>query len=397
VKANIQKLMLGNGLAQVIQFSSILLLSRIYDPSDFGTLAQVQSVAMLISIFTTLQLHLVVPLQKSIEEALHSVYNIQTICLSVSMCTIFIGYYIGDLYLFASFLSLFLGLTNTYSGLVIYSGLFNKLAFFYVVRAVLLICLQIIFSYTSLEDGLVISTLLAEALSALYLRFKQFGFRAALNYNIKKSYSFAKNWYAFSIYGTVQEFVSVMAFYLPLFFFSYKFGDYIGGQYAMANRLVWAPIVLISSSISQVLYHLYGKDNPNSIFAITAASPFKIVFMIFISSIVLLIYGDEIITLALGNNWELSAQLIPIILIWGGIFLLSIPFRVFIRISNLQKYQLVIDAGMIFSFAIVFNFSDFSPSAVLWALTAIALAQNLLIVLISMWKLQLSRLERSML
>ncbi|MFP5467295.1 MAG: translocase, partial [Gammaproteobacteria bacterium] len=66
---HIKKLLLGNGLAQAIQLLSLLVLSRLYTPSDFGLLAQVQAIATFSTIVATLQVHLAIPLSKSDTEA----------------------------------------------------------------------------------------------------------------------------------------------------------------------------------------------------------------------------------------------------------------------------------------------------------------------------------------
>ena len=395
MKDHIKKLMLGNGLAQAIQFSSIILLSRLYQPNDFGVLAQVQSVAMLISIFCTLQLHLVIPLQKSYEDACNIISGVQYLCVLFSALFIAFGFFIGDIYLFSAILAMFLGFINTYNGFYIYSGEFKSLANFYIIRSILIVVTQVIFSLFSINYGLIFATLFAEFLSASYLLYKQFQINSPMTFSFNNVLLIVREWKSFSLYGTVQEIISVAAFYVPLFLFVNKFGEHIGGQYAMASRLIWAPIILISSSISQVLYHSYGKINPSSVRSLLASVPYNIFILILIFSITIWAIGSKVISLVLGNNWNITAEFIPILLIWGGVFILSIPFRVFIRTNLLQKYQLFVDFCMICSFLSVFYFSDFSPSAVVWALAMIALVQNLLLVLISAWQIRMTGVERS--
>ena len=80
---HVRRLMAGNGLAQALQFLSILLLSRLYAPDDFGLLAQVQSIATFAAIVATLQMHLVVPLSGDGEQARRAAATAQTVCLRV--------------------------------------------------------------------------------------------------------------------------------------------------------------------------------------------------------------------------------------------------------------------------------------------------------------------------
>ncbi len=238
MKASVQKLLLGNGLAQAIQFLSILFLSRIYDPEEFGLLGQVQSIAMIFSIAVTLQLHLTIPLQKTNETAIRAVNSVQTLSIVSSVIFITAGYCYGQAYFFGAFLAFFLGLVNTYNSYSIFSGNFGLLSKFYIARSILVVATQLLFALLSIPYGLIWAALLAEALSAGYLRLTQMGSIWRSTFDWKGGILLAKEWRAFSLYGTFQEAVSVMAFYAPLFLFSQKYGEYIGGQYAMANRLV---------------------------------------------------------------------------------------------------------------------------------------------------------------
>ena len=161
MRRQIQKLILGNGFAQALQFLSILVLSRVYLPSDFGLLAQVQSIAMVVAILATLQLHLTIPLSKSAEEARVSVENVQALCLIIFFIILLPALYAGAVATYAIMLALFLGLANTYNSYLVFNGSFGRLSGFYVVRAILIISLQIGFAFSPVENGLVLGTIIA--------------------------------------------------------------------------------------------------------------------------------------------------------------------------------------------------------------------------------------------
>lgn len=380
MREQIKKLMLGNGLAQLLQFGSILILSRIYQPSDFGLLAQVQSIAMIASIVLTLQLHLTIPLSKTQDEALEKVYQIQLVSLSIFVLALLPAIWSGEAALYALLLSLFLGLTNTYTGYLVYNGNFGKMSFFYVARSLLIIAMQIAFAQLGLENGLVIASLAGEALSAFYLGSRSIYARNKTRPQFDNLLSLILDNKPFSLYGTIHEMVSVAAFYAPLLLFTTKYGEDVGGQYAMANRLVWAPVVLVSSSFAQVFYHKLGKEKLTTTAEIRSLVPSKKMSALTIMATISTFQMTDLFRLILGQEWGLASELLPLQLLWGLFFLASTPFRVAARVLHLQRYQLIIDLSMIALTCLLFYVSSFEPKSLMFSLLAIVFLQHSSIV-----------------
>jgi O-antigen/teichoic acid export membrane protein len=385
MKRHIHTLLLGSGTAQALQFLSILLLSRIYLPSDFGLLARVQSIAMLLAIIATLQLHLTIPLSKSAAEAKVRADNVQAICL-LGFTILFIpALLFGKVTAFALVLALFLGLTNTYNSYLVFDGRFSKISGFYVLRAIVIITLQVVLALLGVNYGLIFGALIAEALSALYLRLTQLGaFQRFNKTQIRTSIEMAASMKSFSLYGTLQELISVSAFYAPLLLFSRNFDESTSGQYAMASRLIWAPVVMLSGSIGQVLYHRLGKpDLTVNMDVVRDIAPRKEIIIAIFFFCALSFYLQDTFLYFLGPRWSLASQLLPLQLLWGAFFLLSTPFRVICRVLHLQKYQLTVDAGMLASFCLLFALSSFTPLHTMWCVVLIALGQNVTLGIIA--------------
>lgn len=378
MRKQIKSLMLGNGLAQALQFGSILILSRIYEPSDFGFLAQVQSIAMIGAIWVTLQLHLTIPLQKTIEEAKQAIKIIEKIAFSLLLITIIPALIIGEEFAYAVILSLFLGLANTYNSYLVYGGQFGKLSGFYVVRAILIITLQILLSILKIDNGLVVATLAGELFAAVYLRFKRVGSISNGVASWNQILNYIKNNKAFSIYGSIQETVSVVAFFTPLFMFSYKYGDDVGGQYAMANRLVWAPVVLLSSSFAQVYYHKIGRlDEIRRINIIGKEA--KLLILVGLVVALSTFFMVDLFHKLLGSDWRAASELLPIQLLWGLFFLASTPFRVVGRAIQMQRQQIMLDSVFIAIIIGVVMTVDIKPQMLMFSVAAAALVQHSLI------------------
>lgn len=374
---NIKKLLLGNGLAQAIQFGSILVLSRIYYPADFAVLTQAQSIATLLAVVATLQMHLTIPLSQNRIEVLRIVRVIESLAIILFILWMPIAALLGKVYVYALVLTLAIAFSNTCNSYLVFSGEFNQLSGFYIKRALLIVGVQFGCALLSINDGLLWGAVIGEVATAIYLRYKNFGM-GGICMRFPNIFETIVEFKAFSLYGTLQELTSVAAFYAPLILFSSVYGADIGGQYAMVNRLVWAPTILLTSSIAQVLYHQFGKRPPNrddsgSIRYLLLDKRF-IVVGVFACAVSFQL--KDLYLFVLGSQWMLASEMLPWGVVWGLIFILSIPFRVAGRVLHLQRYQLLVDSVTFALICLVFYFSKFEPISIMRALVAVALVQN---------------------
>lgn len=377
---NIKKLLLGNGLAQAIQFGSILILSRIYYPADFAILTQVQSIATLLAVVATLQMHLSIPISQNRVEVLRVVRVIESFTIGLFVLSLPIAAILGKVYVYALILTLAIAISNTCNSYLVFSGDFNRLSGFYVKRALLIVGVQFGCALLSINDGLLWGGILGEVVTAVYLRYKNFGM-GGICLRCSSIFETIVRLKSFSLYGTLQELTSVAAFYAPLILFSSVYGSEVGGQYAMVNRLVWAPTILLTSSVAQVLYHQFGKRPPNS----DDSGSTKYLFLdkrLLVAGILACTASfqlKDIYLYVLGNQWGLASEMLPWGVVWGLVFLISIPFRVAGRVLHLQRYQLLVDSITFTLIVLVFYFSGFEPIAIMRALVAVALLQNSLL------------------
>ena len=380
--SSVSKLLWGNGLANAIQFSSIILLSRLYAPEEFGMLAQMQSIALIGATVFTMQLHLSIPLSNGEREASDVAKMVETLCISYFGLAVAAGIFLPPIFAFSAALSLFVSLANTYSAFFLFKGDFSGISRFYVARACLIVAAQICFAAISIEDGLLWATLLGEGAATFYLRFQQKMLplkRQTIWSGLKQLIVKSR---AFSLYGTVLEIIAVAAFYAPLFLFDKYYGDAVSGQYAMANRLVWAPVALFSSSVAQVFYHKYAQKRPTGIGSYADGIPYMKIVIISVITCLLAWASQDLFVVMLGEQWMLASNILPMQVAWGAVFFLSTPFRVAIRVFGLQKWQLCTEAVFLASIAMVFCFNVQPPLHSMLMILIIAGLQNIILVAI---------------
>ena len=379
-------LLAGNGIGQIIQFLCIPALTRIYEPNNFGILAQIQSIATAISIIITLQLHHIIPLAKSRETSRNTTIAIAIMVAIIASILLPLVALMQQLGLQSLYLAIILGYTNILISCAIYHGAFRILSSFYTVRSVILLICILVLSFMPLGAGLVSGTLLGETLAAAYLcalLFRSSQWPSISNLMLGKTIRSIKKLIidnqSFSLYGTVQEFVSVALFYSPVLILSFKYGNVISGQYAMAARLVWAPVVLLSTSYYQVCYHDFSRNRPVLSFKdFVSKSNLIIAGLILVVSTILKIYPN-IVVLIIGREWTVASLMLPILGLWGAVFYLSTPYRVLVRLLKKQRLQLIIDTSFLATLLLLSLFPNISVFQFLQLIAILAVAQNALI------------------
>lgn len=377
--AQIRRLMLGNGVAQVIQFAAIPLLSRLYEPVHFAPLYHAQALATILAIFATLQLHLALPQARDQSEARRWARAVIALCFLICATVApLIHIAIGNFW--AALLTFCLGATNTVISLRVFQQRFASIAKFQVVRAIIIVTtqagLQLIFHI----DNLLVATVVAEIVVASLFVF-QSGIGWPTKRDIRAGVTLARDRSNFTVFGTLHEAVSSAVFYAPLFLFSVYFGDAVSAQFAMANRLVWAPVVLLSASAAQVTYQRFCQLPPRTVWETLLRyleeSRRHSVWALLVG-IVAIVIAPVAVHVALGSAWNIAASMVSPLVMWGLVFIASIPFRSACRALSLQKWQLAIEILLGFGFLTVFVFlKTDSPEKTLWLIAALAAIQNI--------------------
>lgn len=384
---------IGNIIAQTIQFGALLILSRIYLPDDFGALAQIQSLATILAILATLQLHLILPLSRSDISVQKAIYAIEFIGLCVLVVGAVLVSIMGPIIQVALLMSFFLGMTNTYTSFLIYRANFKLLASVIVARAAVAVSLQIFLALLDVGNGLIWGAVITEIAFAIGLRLKLLGISPLSNYSPRGAIELARENKDFSVFGTQQEIISVIAFLAPLFLFAIKYDDATAGQYSMASRLIWAPTVLISRSIAQTLYHYYGQmDQIRLGTQREIRLYFGLITCIVIGLSVLFLFPDIVIWVV-GAQWGLAGEMTMALAIWASVFLLSTPFRVLVRVLRMQKHQLVLDGILLCLFLGLYAFYNGSAISQTWALVVCGAIQSCVLIGMVLQRIRQSRVS----
>ncbi|WP_435248250.1 lipopolysaccharide biosynthesis protein [Vibrio sp. nBUS_14] len=374
---NILKLLSGNGLAQAIQLFALYFFSKLYSAEDFSSLSVAQSFGAIGAVIMTLQLHLLIPLSKDNDQARCRYVNVLQLSVILFVFLLPIFLFLNEQLSFGWVIAFSISQINIATLYFSFKEDFSFISKFYILRALIIVIFQGGLYLTNVSDGLLIGAILGELLLVILLIYKIGEFKLfPISKNIVNEISYHRS---FSLYGSVQEILSIAAFYLPLYFLVYKYGELVSGNYAVSSRLIWGPAVLVSSSVANVLYAKFGQWCNREI--ATFLSDRKIIMLaipIIVTSI-LIFKLDSLYLLLLGDEWTLGVKMFPWVILWAMFFIMSTPYRILFRRLGKQKIQFKIELASLVLFYPVLILLNINALSALICMCLFGIFQQLLL------------------
>ena len=319
---NFLTMLSGNTMSQVIPFVVAPILSRIFSPEEFAVLANFMAIVSVIGIISTGRLELAVPIpveQKKAQDIVFTGFVITLLLGILSLLIPLFAYQIGEMYndsQLPKYLWLvplavisfgLLGLTSNWN---LRHERFHLLSLGKIIQSVVNNGLAALLGYIGWGiDGLIISWLLSQYVNILILLI---GVNRKVNYKdygILTLKTTLKEYKDFPLINSLHAFSDIfITQFLLYWIISTYFGFLELGLFAMMNKYVKAPIVLISSSVSQLFYVEAGKaiNKGDSLVPIIKKTIRTSVLFAIPFTIILLLAGPIIFKLYLGEKWEIA-------------------------------------------------------------------------------------------
>ncbi len=389
---NIMTLFSGSTLAQLIPFLIYPLLSRLYTPEEFGTLALFSSLMVILSIFSTLKYDLAIMLPEEKGKAI----NIAGFCL----------FFIGVFWVLISVIVLIFGNQITQilgdEGLYPWIYLLPFSVVFFSSFQVLTAVMNRQKSYTAMATSRVLQSITASGtkLSGGFLKFGSVGLiiGSVFGHLVSSAYLFIrfiksnKNWLKIISKRTIKEqlikynrfpkfsmlhflFNSLSAA-LPIFIFTRFFTGHDTGLYSMSYNLIFIPVSLFSGAVGQVLYqNISEKFNlKQRLTPLVKDTTITIALVFLIPFAVLFVFSPAILGFVLGEEWSTSGEYQRIILPWLFMVLLSAPLSFIPNIFGRQKKTMLIEfVSFVFRFIALYvgaYFNDILLGLVLFSIVS---------------------------
>jgi O-antigen/teichoic acid export membrane protein len=348
-------LMTGTAIAQAITVLISPVLTRLYNPVDYGVFALYVALSSVISIFTTGRYENVIVTAKDDDSAV----NILVLCISITaiMSTaVFIIFFLFNHFFthligndkisvwlyFVPVTMLFTGAYNTFT----YWGNRKKKFKILAQNCVLLVSVTVVlnlgigFSAWNTK-GLILSYIIGQAIATFSLgyliRNDIMGHVRAISLKRMKNEAVVHR--AFPLFALPADLINTFSNQLPLFLFSHWFGAVIVGLFSLTQRVLGTPITIIAKAITDVFKQRASSDynqngNCRPIYVKTIKTLF---FAAIFPSLFLLLGAPSIFSVIFGEKWKMSGEFTQILVAMYFLKFISSPLSYTFFIAKKQK------------------------------------------------------------
>lgn len=352
---NTLKLSTSNAILYLLPLIITPILSRLYSPDYFGGWGIFASTFSIISVI----------LLGSYDNAIikapeQDIKPLCQLCLTlgiISSLLTFAVFYIGSSAHWAFFstfpsyrlltIILFIQIF-----ILIYTNLLNKSQHYNILSISNLIngCSQGAFRIswkfiTNVGNGLIIGTVLANAVNLIYLIIKSKPLNV-FKAPFKEVLRIAKKYRNFPMYDAPALLLQFAALNLPIIILSFYFSRSDIGCYSLIVQLLVLPVSFIGSAMGKVYYQQISTEGSvdEQIIQKSTFQVLKIlVYLSVIPSLFICLGGNKVITWFLGSKWHLAGDMSICMAIWSIPTILTESLKSLFRVRDKQKYLLYIE------------------------------------------------------
>ncbi len=360
---HIVTLLTGTLMAQAIMLLFIPILTRIYNPSEFGIYSLFFAIASMVGMVSSLSYEQAIMLPKSDRDAQVLVFlsTIITIVVTIILAIViyifkefFIEYFKNRTYMLwlLPFATFSIGLLQVFDAYSTRKEFYRKIATTKMGASIATVTIQSGSRYIFKLNGLVVGKMLSDIFALFLLisfhikkqtlRLKYLSKRR-LKANIKRHENFPKYQMASNLTNSISQ-------NIPLFMFSALFSPAISGFYALTYRVMQVPMILISSSTRSVYYQKASKmyANREDIYPLYKKTTLGLIKIFIAPLIIIIFFGKEIFSFIFGNEWIESGLIAQISVIWFMFSFISPPTTVMFNILSLQRVRLIVQITTLF-------------------------------------------------
>jgi len=157
-------------------------------------------------------------------------------------------------------------------------------------------------------------------------------------FSMDKLWAAAKRHYRYPLYTTWSVLLNSLSNYIPVLLLTMGFGNACTGQFAMSQRLLFLPTMLISGAITPVFYsrakqaQMEGKLTSLTLRLINSISGVNAFFPVFLA-----LFGEWLFVFVFGNQWRRAGQFSAALAPWVFFSFLVYPLEALPLILERQR------------------------------------------------------------
>jgi len=384
----------GTVLGQGILFCiTVLYLRRIYSDVDYGGLSIFTSASAILSLVATMRMELSIPLcdeEQRKEMFMLNIYLITAVSILTFFTFLAFNIYRDKALLLS--LGVFLqGIFNLLRAWDLNEKEHVSISLSNFARPLAQGAFQILFGALvlfSAENSLIYGFLASYLIGNVFLLMplKKISFRV---HKIATTLSLFKAHREFALYSFPGAVVAAFGTISVPIVLDLFYNKSITGQYGMLASTVAFPLSLVGASVSQMFYPKLAQITEQAARRLLIEKAVLYLYAVaFICFIPIVFYGQEIVTLFLGNKWSLTGKFAVLMAPYYFFNLISNPISTFSIISKKQKTAALITLAEASS-RLLAIYLGFLASSYLVSVGLFSLAGAIICILYTRWILHL--------
>jgi len=391
---NVLKLVSGSVTAQVLGIILIPIITRIYNPDDFGIFQLFMSISGILVIVSTFSYQLAIMLPKTEEDAA----NVTALCTVLVILTALLTG-IGILLIPDNVDNIFntpgisrylplLPLIIFLNGMFFVQNYwlsrktrFGVIAGSRVSNTLTSKAAQIGFAKLSVTPlGLIGGFIAGYAFADLVmLKGIKKDIQVFKQISIKRMKDVAIQYKKFPLFSSWSSVANAISPQVPAFLLAYFYSTSVVGHFSLANQVVNLPMGIVGSAIGQVFFQKVSEvknGNVEGDLKVIVEEVYKKLISIGIFPMILLmILGEQIFTFAFGESWYVSGTYVRILVPWIFLVFLSSPISTLYNVFEKQKvwltFSIVLLASRVVALVIGGTYGDPEFALALYSVTGI--------------------------
>ncbi|WP_128987584.1 lipopolysaccharide biosynthesis protein [Arcobacter cloacae] len=346
----------GAGFAQLINFASMPIITRIYSPSDIGLLSLFVAIVSSIVPLTSLRYNTPIPLIKNNRLAVNLLTlsfifilfftTLVTIILSIFSTTILNLFSANSLIQYWYFIPItifFISIYELINSFALGNKKFKEISKSNTIQALLGGLTKIGLGLIGLKPlGLIIGTLVTNFTGAIYLLKTQLHCIQNNTKYISKSkmYFLFNRFHEFPKYRLPSQFLLIFSKQIPLFFLAFLYTPEYVGYFALTTLTLSVPFTLFGNTTGQAYYAeiaKIGSNNSQRVYDLTKNVLKKLFLFGLIPFIIILFLSPALFSFVFGEKWIVSGEFASILSFYTLAAFISSPL---VHTLNIYKNQI---------------------------------------------------------
>lgn len=368
---DVLRLVSGTTFAQTLSVVTAPLITRLYSPGDMGLAALFVSITGILTVISSLRYEMSIMLPESDEDASNLLALSVVLTIIFSAITTLVIIILKQSLLYRHYAAEFMTYAWMIPIVLLFDGVF--LAFNYwnsrvkrfkqisianVTNTTTRTGTQLLLGFSGNATGgsLIIGRVFGSIIASLTMTlqtWRKFDLLFSSNIQWKCMINAFKRYRKFPLYDALAVLLNNISWQLPIFMFTYFFSANEAGYYALGNRVLVLPMMLIGVAIGQVFFQRAADANVKGTLETIVEDVFqRLVKLGLFPFLSLTIIAPELFIVVFGHAWIEAGVYVQILSVWAFVWFISSPMSTLFRVLEKQEFSLYINV-LIFTTRII--------------------------------------------